>query len=366
MQYDTFISYTRKDSDFGRKIAELLKSNGISVWFDEYETVKMDEINEETLKAEIARGIENSRCAILISNSEYAKASFAIDEAERILTRTPRMPVLNIGHPVSPSVAKDLRGICDRSDADPQPAMDFTETHALLEKFFGRILEPLGFCSPIARGVHSFDCRINGGNLLLGLRDWNVKSRIQPKFKQVETAKGPELNCLVGDHRIDISLTIGSFGKRRNDVAELYSDETSPWEYFEWGRNQVKMYSEGVSAKLESILIAEMEELGDTRAKAKRKKGIERLKSKGRKRSRAGFTVFGLHLLQHQQCYSNEFAFSYREHGKYCRRYNILFPNPSGGLDLEFVFTARTDADFNEFFRIIHVADRLVLTSRYG
>ena len=59
-QYDVFLSHSGADKDVVREIANRLKSDGVRVWFDEWEIRPGDSI-----RAKIEDGLEHSRVLVL-------------------------------------------------------------------------------------------------------------------------------------------------------------------------------------------------------------------------------------------------------------------------------------------------------------
>ena len=70
-KYDVFLSYSSRDADVVRKIAERLKSDGVRVWFDEWEIRPGDSI-----PAKIDDGLENSRALVLCMSAQALAADW--------------------------------------------------------------------------------------------------------------------------------------------------------------------------------------------------------------------------------------------------------------------------------------------------
>ncbi len=64
-QYDVFLSHSSKNKDVVRDIANRLKSDGVKVWFDEWEIQPADSI-----PAKIEDGLEHSRVLVLCLSAE--------------------------------------------------------------------------------------------------------------------------------------------------------------------------------------------------------------------------------------------------------------------------------------------------------
>lgn len=58
--YDVFLSHSSKDKAVVRPLAELLRKDGVKVWFDEWEITPGDSI-----PAKIEEGLERSRVLVL-------------------------------------------------------------------------------------------------------------------------------------------------------------------------------------------------------------------------------------------------------------------------------------------------------------
>jgi len=70
-QYDVFLSHSSRDKDVVREIANRLKSDGVRVWFDEWEIRPGDSI-----PAKIEDGLEHSRVLVLCLSAEALAADW--------------------------------------------------------------------------------------------------------------------------------------------------------------------------------------------------------------------------------------------------------------------------------------------------
>jgi hypothetical protein len=84
---DVFISHAWEDKEFARPLAEHLRSNGISVWFDEYELKLGD-----SLRQRIEDGLRQSKHGLVVLSQNFFKkrwpqqelnALFALESSER-------------------------------------------------------------------------------------------------------------------------------------------------------------------------------------------------------------------------------------------------------------------------------------------
>ena len=69
--FDVFLSYSSRDKDVVREIANRLKSDGVRVWFDEWEIRPGDSI-----PAKIEDGLEHSRVLVLCLSAEALAADW--------------------------------------------------------------------------------------------------------------------------------------------------------------------------------------------------------------------------------------------------------------------------------------------------
>jgi hypothetical protein len=70
-RWDVFLSHSSKDKDVVRDIANRLKSDGVRVWFDEWEIKPGDSI-----PAKIEDGLEHSRVLVLCLSAEALAADW--------------------------------------------------------------------------------------------------------------------------------------------------------------------------------------------------------------------------------------------------------------------------------------------------
>ena len=80
-----FISYKTEDANIARGIAERLLSNGIQVWFAEYE-IMLEEYFVDDIETEkaIAKGAQTSTHAILLTNNRWVKAHWCQFEMQKL------------------------------------------------------------------------------------------------------------------------------------------------------------------------------------------------------------------------------------------------------------------------------------------
>jgi hypothetical protein len=74
---DVFVSYSRTDSDFARKLNEALQLQGKTTWFDQESIASGTEFQRE-----IYRGIENSNTFLCIISPASIQAPYCVDEVE--------------------------------------------------------------------------------------------------------------------------------------------------------------------------------------------------------------------------------------------------------------------------------------------
>ena len=71
-QFDVFLSHSSKDKAVVRSLAERLRSDGLRVWFDEWEIKHGDSIT-----AKIEEGLERSRVLVLCMSTNAFGSDWA-------------------------------------------------------------------------------------------------------------------------------------------------------------------------------------------------------------------------------------------------------------------------------------------------
>ncbi len=73
-QYDVFLSHSSEDKDIVRDLADRLKSDGVRVWFDEWEIKSGSSLSSRerarVRAAKIEDGLEHSRVLVLCLSAE--------------------------------------------------------------------------------------------------------------------------------------------------------------------------------------------------------------------------------------------------------------------------------------------------------
>ena len=83
-QHDVFLSHSSKDKDIVRPLAERLRKDGLSVWFDEWEIRPGDSI-----PSKIEDGLEHSRVLVLCISAEALGSDWASLESQTFRFRDP-------------------------------------------------------------------------------------------------------------------------------------------------------------------------------------------------------------------------------------------------------------------------------------
>lgn len=83
-QYDVFLSYSSKDKQVVRELAQRLKADGLRVWFDEWEIKPGD-----TISLKIEQGLEQSRTLVLCMSANAFAADWVTLERHTALFRDP-------------------------------------------------------------------------------------------------------------------------------------------------------------------------------------------------------------------------------------------------------------------------------------
>lgn len=113
-EYDVFISHASEDKDeVVRPLANALRSEGLSVWYDEFELKIGD-----SLRRKIDKGLANSRFGIVVLSKDFIRKGWTNYELDGIITKsvTNEQIVLPIWHNItkkevveySPSLADKL------------------------------------------------------------------------------------------------------------------------------------------------------------------------------------------------------------------------------------------------------------------
>ena len=113
-EYDVFISHASEDKDeIVRPLAHALKSEGLTVWYDEFELKIGD-----SLRRKIDKGLANSKFGIVVLSKEFIRKGWTNYELDGIITKavTGEQIILPIWHNLtkkevidfSPSLADKL------------------------------------------------------------------------------------------------------------------------------------------------------------------------------------------------------------------------------------------------------------------
>ena len=82
-EYDVFISHASEDKDeVARPLAEALRNNGLSVWYDEFELRIGD-----SLRRKIDKGIANSNFGIIVISRDFISKGWTNYELDGLITR---------------------------------------------------------------------------------------------------------------------------------------------------------------------------------------------------------------------------------------------------------------------------------------
>lgn len=81
--YDVFISHASEDkNDVARPLAEALRKNGLSVWYDEFELRIGD-----SLRRKIDKGIANSNFGVIVISRDFISKGWTNYELDGLITR---------------------------------------------------------------------------------------------------------------------------------------------------------------------------------------------------------------------------------------------------------------------------------------
>lgn len=82
-EYDVFISHASEDKDeVARPLAEALRNNGLSVWYDEFELRIGD-----SLRRKIDKGIANSNFGVIVISRDFISKGWTNYELDGLVTR---------------------------------------------------------------------------------------------------------------------------------------------------------------------------------------------------------------------------------------------------------------------------------------
>ena len=82
-EYDVFISHASEDKDeVARPLAEALRNNGLSVWYDEFELRIGD-----SLRRKIDKGIANSNFGVIVISRDFISKGWTNYELDGLITR---------------------------------------------------------------------------------------------------------------------------------------------------------------------------------------------------------------------------------------------------------------------------------------
>lgn len=83
-KYNVFISHASEEKDeVVRPLAQALKSEGLSVWFDEFELKIGD-----SLRRKIDKGLANSKFGIVVLSKEFIRKGWTNYELDGIITKS--------------------------------------------------------------------------------------------------------------------------------------------------------------------------------------------------------------------------------------------------------------------------------------
>ncbi len=158
--YDVFISYSRRDSEFMRRLVASLEAHGRNVWVD------FDDIPFATdWWEEIVQGIENSRVAVFVISPDSLKSQVCSLELAHILKVNKRLiPIV---------VREEPNGVSDSALLAPKRIM------ALNWIFF---TDPDKYNQSFAKLLETLDTDIErqraNTQLLLKAREWERRGRV--------------------------------------------------------------------------------------------------------------------------------------------------------------------------------------------
>ena len=108
-EFDTFVAHASEDKDqVARPLAETLKADGFSVWFDEFEITVGDSIT-----AKIGQGLAKSRSGIIIISPAFFEKKWPQSEVNGMVSLMidGRYTLLPVWHDVSKKIVSDYNPI---------------------------------------------------------------------------------------------------------------------------------------------------------------------------------------------------------------------------------------------------------------
>lgn len=119
IQWDLFISYTARDSNEVRRVAESLIRHGYRPWFAEYEIRPEEWDQPEVIARKLAEGVSRSRRFLVFTNDAWAKSEWCNEEMKQILRRVGDMEARGL-------IASGFEAVAEvRLPPSPEPHASF-------------------------------------------------------------------------------------------------------------------------------------------------------------------------------------------------------------------------------------------------
>jgi len=133
--YDVFISYALEDSQFAAELAGGLKSRGIRVWYAGFELKVGDNLLDS-----INRGLEGSKCSILLISSQYLKRGWTNYEMDVLIRQS--IETKKQIFPVWHNITKEEVAVCQPGLANIVALKSDMGLHVIIRELTIKITKP--------------------------------------------------------------------------------------------------------------------------------------------------------------------------------------------------------------------------------
>lgn len=316
-KYDYFISYKAQDVLLVRQIAELMMASGISVWFDEYQ-ILFNNYEDDKLEMELMTAIENATYGIIFTNDLYFNSKYCSDEL-KLLLKKPKSNIINIL--LQPHVL--FRNFDDLRDCPTWTGA--SKVNEICSFINARTnIQIVDTSQTTERDSQIYKKKYLHVPYQLNISGWQESS--WPLFSKItntasSTKLGPWLKRTINDYQLEVNVCMGP----ELHPAQISSQVHHTTDHREIQKNLMR-------PRVQKFLT----DFGPD-------------------------TIIGFHLLPHREYMHHAFTYKFSEN-KWQRKYSITLPQPNCDELYDFVFTCNFDGPFEEFCRIAHLLDSLVVS----
>ena len=321
--FDLFISYRRTlFAEHVRRIVEVLISQGVRLWLDDYAMFATNVKRDADLNASIRTGIKNSACGLIFESSDYEASPWCRGERRQMEERFRSSPdkILRLRHWTAGNERTEAEAILNMLQLQPPFARS-----PLTDNDFAE--EPNSF-------------RDERAGYQLDARGWAVV--IRGGFFFPGSYKGPTLRYNKSPYRLSLNVDIGpaAAARRGNQLSWNQGDRYAiMWRAFD-------------------DLFKGVPDPGITE-KRLWQAGYDFARSYAAMR---GVAVHGSHVLVLGKEY--HFAVTYWDKRGWVRRYSIIATDPATGVRLEIAIGFKFFGPFMEFCARAYQMDALVHSFR--